>query len=54
MNEPAAAQRTPVADANPEGRSGAATLARVTGAAGFITLLPSSAHLSSTAIRTSR
>jgi hypothetical protein len=39
MNEPAAAERIPVIDAIPDQRSGLVTLARVTGAAGLVTLL---------------
>jgi hypothetical protein len=39
MNEPAAAERIPVIDAIPDRRSGLVTLARVTGAAGLVTLL---------------
>ena len=38
MNEPAAAERIPVAAPSPDGRSGL-TLGRVTGAAGIVTLL---------------
>jgi len=39
MNEPTAAERLPVADTTPDGRSGRGTLSRVTGAAGLVTLL---------------
>jgi hypothetical protein len=39
MNEPAAAERIPVIDAIPDQRSGLVTVARVTGAAGLLTLL---------------
>ena len=39
MNQPAAAERIPVIDAIPDQRSGLVTLARVTGAAGLVTLL---------------
>jgi hypothetical protein len=39
MNEPAAAERIPVIDAIPDQRSGLVTVARVTGAAGLVTLL---------------
>jgi hypothetical protein len=39
MNEPTAAERIPVAAPSPDGRSGLATLGRVTGAAGIVTLL---------------
>ena len=39
MNEPTAAERIPVAVPSPDGRSGLATLGRVTGAAGIVTLL---------------
>ena len=39
MNEPTAAERIPVVETNPGGRSGLVTLSRVTGAAGLITLL---------------
>ena len=39
MNPPAAAERIPVIDAIPDQRSGLVTLARVTGAAGLVTLL---------------
>lgn len=39
MNKPTAAERLPVADIKPDGRSGRVSLCRVTGAAGLVTLL---------------